>query len=179
MLGKTGDHIGAQAQDLPLLLSYRTTRHVRPNMVPHYSMSEGVSMSDSKHHLLDPDHAITPSPEGFRRARAEGNQRLRTDAPLFGSFAALDDAAYEPRALPAATKELIGLVISVVKDCEECVYYHLERCDEEQIDRDQVMEALQIALVGAGSVTVPLLRRAVTFMSKLPHLGDLNHERQE
>ncbi|WP_379498373.1 carboxymuconolactone decarboxylase family protein [Nonomuraea thailandensis] len=117
---------------------------------------------------------MTPSPDAFRRARAEGNERLRGSGSLFESFFSLDGAAYAPGALPVSVKELLGLVVSVMKDCEECVYYHLERCDEEQADRDQVLEALQIALVGGGSVTIPLLRRAVSYMEKLPNLGEGN-----
>lgn len=108
------------------------------------------------------------SPEAFRTARADGNDLLKSSGALFESFFALDGAAYAPGALPVSVKELLGLVISVMKDCEECVYYHLERCDEERVAREQVLEALQIALVGGGSVTIPLLRRAVSFMENLP-----------
>ncbi|MEV0151122.1 MULTISPECIES: carboxymuconolactone decarboxylase family protein [unclassified Nonomuraea] len=104
-------------------------------------------------------------------ARAEGNERLRGSGEFFESFFALDAAAYQAGALPVTTKELLGLVVSVMKDCEECVYYHLERCNEEGVSRDEVLETLQIALVGGGSVTVPLLRRAMSFMSRLPRLG--------
>ncbi|MFI7132671.1 carboxymuconolactone decarboxylase family protein [Nonomuraea sp. NPDC050153] len=133
-------------------------------------------MSDTTSNPGNPDsaagNATAPAPAAFRRARAEGNERLRAFGSVFESFFALDGLAYRHGVLPAATKELLGLVISVVKDCEECVYYHLERCDEEQVSRGQVIEALQIALVGAGSVTVPLLRRAVSFMSQLPRLGE-------
>lgn len=117
------------------------------------------------------DHMAAPSPAAFRRARAQGNEVLRDSGPVFAALFALDGTAYAPGALPAATKELLGLAISVVKDCEECVYYHLERCDEERVSRAQVLETLQVAAVGAGSVTVPLLRRAVGFMAELPHLG--------
>ncbi|MEV0195364.1 carboxymuconolactone decarboxylase family protein [Nonomuraea sp. NPDC050691] len=126
-------------------------------------------MSESTH--LHHDHAATPSPAAFRLARAEGNERLRGSGELFESFFALDAAAYQAGALPVTTKELLGLVVSVMKDCEECVYYHLERCDEEGVGRDEVLETLQIALVAGGSVTVPLLRRAMSFMSQLPRLG--------
>ena len=144
-------------------------------------MVHSVRMCDSPRLSADagnsgPNHVVTPTPEAFRLARAEGNDRLRSGGSIFESFFALDGAAYTSGALPTATKELLGLVVSVIKDCEECVYYHLERCDEEQVSRDQVLETLQITLVGAGSVTVPLLRKAVTFMSKLPRLGRADHE---
>ncbi len=119
-----------------------------------------------------------PTPEEFRRSRGAGNDRLRAHAPVVESFFALDGAAYAAGALPAATKELLGLVLSVAKGCEECVYYHLERCEQEGVTRAQVLEALQVALVGAGSVAVPLLRRATVFMSELPGLAgpDLTSE---
>jgi AhpD family alkylhydroperoxidase len=113
-----------------------------------------------------------PTPEEFRRSRGTGNERLRAQEPVVESFFAADGAAYEAGALPAATKELLGLVLSVAKDCEECVYYHLERCEQEGVTRAQVLEALQVSLVGAGSVVVPLLRRAAAFMSQLPGLAE-------
>lgn len=112
-----------------------------------------------------------PTPEAFRRNRGAGNDRLRAQAPVAESLFALDGAAYAAGALPAATKELLGLVLSVAKDCEECVYYHLERCEQEGVTREQVLETLQVALVGAGSVAVPLLRRATAFLSQLPGLA--------
>lgn len=112
-----------------------------------------------------------PTPEDFHRARSWGNERLRQATPVAESLFALDGAAYASGALPAGTKELLGLVVSVVKDCEECVYYHLERCEQEQMPREQVLETLQVALVGAGSVAVPLLRRAIAFMDQLPGLA--------
>jgi AhpD family alkylhydroperoxidase len=111
-----------------------------------------------------------PSAEEFRRDRAEGNDRLRETSPALEEFFMLDAAAYEAGALPVATKELLGLVASLMKDCEECVYYHLERCDAEGVRRDQVLETMHLALVAGGSVTVPLLRKAVAFMAELPRL---------
>lgn len=113
-----------------------------------------------------------PTPEQFRSARSEGNERVRAAGPVAESFFALDGDAYAHGALPVATKELLGLVVSVVRDCEECVYYHLERCAEEGVGRAQVLEALQVALVGAGSVTVPLLRRATAFLDQLPGMAE-------
>ena len=112
-----------------------------------------------------------PTPENFHRARSEGNERLRQAAPVVESLFALDSAAYAPGALPAGMKELLGLVVSIVKDCEECAYYHLQRCEQEQLPREQVLETLQVALVGTGSVAVPLLRRVVAFMDQLPGLA--------
>ncbi|MEV0585521.1 carboxymuconolactone decarboxylase family protein [Nonomuraea sp. NPDC050310] len=113
-----------------------------------------------------------PAPDEFRHSRAKGNDALRATGPVVESFFALDGAAYEPGALSKGVKELMGLVISVTKDCEECVYYHLEQCAQEGVGRDQVLEALHLAMVGSGSVTVPLLRRAIAFMDQLPGLAE-------
>ncbi len=113
-----------------------------------------------------------PTPDAFRRSRSTGNDQLRAQAPVIESFFVLDAAAYAAGALPAATKELLGLMLSVARHCEECVYYHLERCEQEGVTRAQVLEALQVSLVGAGSVVVPLLRRAEVFMSQLPGLAE-------
>lgn len=112
-----------------------------------------------------------PTPEEFRRARNEGNDQLRAASPGAESLFALDGLAYAPGALPAATKELLGLVVSVATDCEDCLYYHLERCEQEHLTRQQVLEALQVALVGCGSVAVPMLRRALAFLAQLPGLA--------
>ncbi len=46
-------------------------------------------------------------------------------------FFALDTRAYDNGALPARTKELFGLVASMVLRCDDCTTYHLTRPVEE------------------------------------------------
>lgn len=75
-------------------------------------------------------------------------------------FYNLDSQVYQEGALPKKTKELLGLVASLVLRCDDCVKYHLGRCHEEGVTDGELEEALAIALVVGGSITIPHLRRA-------------------
>jgi AhpD family alkylhydroperoxidase len=82
-------------------------------------------------------------------------------------FFALDHQAYLPGALDTRTKELLGLAASLTLRCDDCVTYHLERCVEEGFSRGEVLDALNVALVVGGSITIPHLRRAVRTLDAL------------
>ncbi len=76
-------------------------------------------------------------------------------------FFALDSRAYEKRALDSKTKELLGLVASLVLRCNDCITYHVIRCIQEGVSDEEFFEALNVALVVGGSITIPHMRRAV------------------
>jgi AhpD family alkylhydroperoxidase len=76
-------------------------------------------------------------------------------------FFALDSRAYEKGALDAKTKELLGLVSSTVLRCNDCITYHILRCVQEGVSQAEFFEALNIALIVGGSITIPHIRRAV------------------
>ena len=80
---------------------------------------------------------------------------------VINRFFALDGRSYDNGALDAKTKELLGLVASLVLRCDDCVTYHLVRCAEERVSRPELFETLAIGLVVGGSITIPHLRRAV------------------
>ena len=65
------------------------------------------------------------------------------------------------------TKELLGLVASLVLRCDDCVTYHLTRCAEEGVRRDELFETLSVGLVVGGSIVIPHLRRAVARWGEL------------
>jgi len=94
---------------------------------------------------------------------ASGNQQIQR-------FFNLDTRAYEPGTLPSKTKELLGLVASVVLRCDDCVTYHVIRCEEEGVTFAEFYEALNVALVVGGSITIPHLRRAVERLEECKHL---------
>ncbi|HYB68211.1 MAG TPA: carboxymuconolactone decarboxylase family protein [Candidatus Acidoferrales bacterium] len=73
----------------------------------------------------------------------------------------MDNRAYEKGALEVKTKELLGLVASMVLRCDDCITYHVIRCVQEGVSDDQFFEALNIALIVGGSITIPHIRRAV------------------
>lgn len=76
-------------------------------------------------------------------------------------FFALDHQAYLDGALPAKTKELLGLVASLVLRCDDCVTYHVIRSCEEGVTQEEMVEALNVGLVVGGSIVIPHLRRAM------------------
>jgi AhpD family alkylhydroperoxidase len=76
-------------------------------------------------------------------------------------FYALDERIYEDGALPRKTKELLGLVASLVLRCDECITYHTVGCRETGVSDEELDEALAIALVVGGSIAIPHLRRCL------------------
>jgi AhpD family alkylhydroperoxidase len=75
-------------------------------------------------------------------------------------FFSLDGQVYREGALPVKIKEMMGLVASLVLRCDDCVKYHIIRCFEEKVTDDELEEALSIALIVGGSITIPHLRHA-------------------
>jgi len=82
-------------------------------------------------------------------------------------FYNLDTAVYRDGALPAQTKELLGLVASLVLRCDACVQYHLAQCYRQQLSDEALEETMSIALIVGGSITIPHVRRAVEFWEQL------------
>ena len=104
----------------------------------------------------------------FREFRERMNDRiLGADNLEIKRFFALDTRAYEDGALPVKTKELMGLVASLVLRCDDCISYHVVRCREEGTNDAQFFEAFNVALVVGGSITIPHLRRAVALLDEL------------
>ena len=94
------------------------------------------------------------------RILAEPNQVVRR-------FFALDTQTYQAGALDVKTKELLGLVASMVLRCDDCISYHVAQCKEAGVNRDEMFEAFSVALVVGGSIVIPHLRRAVDFLDQL------------
>ena len=83
-------------------------------------------------------------------------------------FFALDGRVYEAGALGVKTKELLGLVASLVLRCDDCVTYHLVRCREEGVTDAELYDVFAVALVVGGSIVIPHLRRAAARLEELP-----------
>jgi AhpD family alkylhydroperoxidase len=97
----------------------------------------------------------------FRSYREQMNRRILGAGHLgIKRFFNLDTKAYEDGALPAKTKELLGLVASAVLRCNDCVDYHLIQCVAAGCANEELYEALNVALVVGGSIVVPHLRHA-------------------
>ena len=108
----------------------------------------------------------------FRAFREKMNAEiLGEDNLVINRFFNLDGRAYEPGALDVKTKELLGLVASLVLRCDDCVTYHVVRCQEEGVTRAEAFEAFGVGLVVGGSIVIPHLRRAVARWSELEAEG--------
>lgn len=98
----------------------------------------------------------------FEAYRSRMNERIQgIDHTGVKRFFSLDSAAYRDGALPANTKELLGLVASAVLRCNDCIDYHLGQCVEAGYDDAELVDALNVALVVGGSIVIPHFRHAI------------------
>jgi len=98
--------------------------------------------------------------EEFREERERLNEIVMNHASLkIKRFYALDSEAYRKGALPAKTKEMMGLVASLVLRCDDCILYHLIQCEREGITEKELEELVNVGLVVGGSITIPHIRR--------------------
>ena len=104
----------------------------------------------------------------FQSFRERLNERILGQGNLeINRFFALDDRVYRDGALSTRTKELLGLVASLVLRCDDCVRYHLAQCRAEGVGEEELFEALSVGLVVGGSIVIPHLRRAADFWDEL------------
>ena len=108
----------------------------------------------------------------FTEFRKRMNERiLEHENQVVRRFFALDTQTYKDGALPLKTKELLGLVASLVLRCDDCVSYHIAQCREAGVNRDEFFEAFSVGLVVGGSIVIPHLRRAVDFLDQIEAKG--------
>ena len=105
----------------------------------------------------------------FRHFREKMNEAILNAGNLtIKRFFALDTRTYEQGALDVKTKELLGLVASMVLRCDDCITYHVVRCREEGVTDEEFFDAFSVALVVGGSIVIPHLRSAVARLEELP-----------
>ncbi len=104
----------------------------------------------------------TRSYKEFTAERAALNELVLDKANLeIKRFFSLDSQTYRPGELDAKTKEMLGLVASLVLRCDDCITYHVGRCHDEGLTEGEFQEVLSVGLVVGGSIVIPHLRRAV------------------
>ncbi|TAL91595.1 MAG: carboxymuconolactone decarboxylase family protein [Rhodanobacter sp.] len=104
----------------------------------------------------------------FSAFRQRMNERiLAEDNQVVRRFFALDTQTYKAGALDVKTKEMLGLVASMVLRCDDCISYHVTQCKQVGVQRDEFFEVFSVGLVVGGSIVIPHLRRAVDFLDKL------------
>ena len=111
--------------------------------------------------------------KAFAEYRQRMNERiLAQDSQVVRRFFALDRQTYaEGPHLNLQTKELLGLVASLVLRCDDCVDYHLVQCVEAGFSDEELHDALNVGLVVGGSIVIPHLRHAVATIDALRERG--------
>ncbi|WP_296637084.1 carboxymuconolactone decarboxylase family protein [Polaribacter sp.] len=104
----------------------------------------------------------------FNDYRQKMNDKIiASDNKIIKRIFNLDTNAFKEGHLPVKTKELLGLVASMVLRCDDCVQYHLEASMKNGVTKDEVMETLSIANLIGGTIVIPHLRRAVEYWEVL------------
>ncbi len=108
----------------------------------------------------------------FNEYRVKMNEKiLAQDNKVLKRFFNLDTNAYQEGALNVKTKELLGLVASMVLRCDDCIVYHLGTCFEEGVTKEEVFEVFAIANLVGGSICIPHTRRAVEYWESLEEIA--------
>jgi AhpD family alkylhydroperoxidase len=104
----------------------------------------------------------------FNDYRARMNEKiLAADNVVLKRLFNLDTNTYAEGALPVKTKEMLGLVASMVLRCDDCVKYHLEKCYQNGVSTEEVFEVFAVANIVGGTIVIPHTRRAVEFWEEL------------
>jgi AhpD family alkylhydroperoxidase len=106
--------------------------------------------------------------EKFNEYREKMNQKiLGSDNLVLKRLFNLDTNTYEDGALPSVTKEMLGLVASMVLRCDDCIKYHLGKCKDLGVTTPQMFEIFSVANIVGGTIVIPHTRRAVEYWEAL------------
>lgn len=84
----------------------------------------------------------------------------------------IDTLTYQEGALTTKTKEMLGLVASMVLKCDDCIYYHLQQCHQAGVTTEEIMEIFGVANLVGGTIVIPHTRRALEFWEELLSASD-------
>ena len=128
------------------------------------------------YNVMNDDQKPTNRLEQFRKNRSEMNEKIFALNHLgVKRFFNLDTNTYRDGALSSNVKELLGLVASTVLRCNDCIDYHLEQCAKTGYTKDEIVDALNVALIVGGSIVIPHFRHAVQTLEILENEGTLTH----
>jgi AhpD family alkylhydroperoxidase len=109
--------------------------------------------------------------EEFNAYRAKMNEKILVqDNLVLKRLFNLDTNTYEEGALSTQTKEMLGLVASMVLRCDDCIKYHLGKCKEQGVTTAQVYEIFAVANIVGGTIVIPHTRRAAEYWEELDRI---------
>jgi AhpD family alkylhydroperoxidase len=104
----------------------------------------------------------------FNEYRARMNEViLSKDNLVIKRLWNLDTNTYAEGALDTRTKEMMGLVASMVLRCDDCIKYHLGKCHELGVTTAQLYEIFAVANIVGGTIVIPHTRRAAEYWEAL------------
>lgn len=111
---------------------------------------------------------MTNQVEEFNAYRSKMNDKMiAADNLVLKRLFNLDTNTYEEGALSSQTKEMLGLVASMVLRCDDCIKYHLGKCYELGVTTPQLFEIFSVANIVGGTIVIPHTRRAVEYWEVL------------
>jgi len=106
--------------------------------------------------------------DDFNSYRTRMNEKIMAaDNKVIKRIYSADTLTYQEGALSTKTKEMLGLVSSMVLRCDDCVKYHLGKCYELGVTTDEVFEIFSVANLVGGTIVIPHTRRAVEYWEEL------------
>ncbi len=106
--------------------------------------------------------------EAFNTYRSRMNDRiLGSDSKIIKRMYNLDTNTYKAGALDVKTKELLGLVASMVLRCDDCIKYHILSAHEAGASEAELIETFEVASLVGGTIVIPHMRRAFEFMDEV------------
>ena len=108
------------------------------------------------------------SVKDFNEYRSKMNEKiLSSENKVMKRIYGIDTLTYQEGALNIKTKEMLGLVASMVLRCDDCIKYHLEKCFEQGTTTEEIFEVFAVANVVGGTIVIPHTRRALEYWEEL------------
>ena len=104
----------------------------------------------------------------FNEYRTKMNKKILDAGNLnIKRLYSLDTTTYQEGSLTVKTKEMLGLISSMVLRCDDCIRYHLGKCKEEGVTSEELFEVFAIANLVGGTIVIPHTRRALEYWEEL------------
>ncbi len=152
------------------------SEHLTPAERPERASDRSAQERDRKEERREPTYLFTEKSVSEKseiaRRFLDTRARLNANVDKAGNFLVkrfynIDHNSYLEGALPAKTKELMGLVASTCLRCDDCIFYHAIQVYRLGVTRAEQEESLNVAMVVGGSIVIPHLRRAYELLEEL------------
>jgi AhpD family alkylhydroperoxidase len=108
------------------------------------------------------------NPQEISRGRIHAHRTLLAlESKVYRAFLTMEKATYTDGALPKKAKELIAVGISVVKNCESCMQWHITQAAKAGAGMREVLEAVEVGIEMEGGPATVSARFALEVMESV------------